>query len=473
MALRCISKVRSVSLGREKTLKYFPWLCLTFLGFVLGCGGGGGAPRPPVSATPSVSVDWPTRTRNVEAPNSALSATFRLRSTTTAQDVETVSANRAVSLSAHTETYAFPSAVPVGTYTLTGTFYAGVGQTGAIVATVSSPVRVSSSGALQKPDGTALGEIAFAGIIKSVAIAPNQSVLVAQQLQLVVTAFDANSNPVAVAPGSFDFSVVGGSSFASVTPDGIVTGVAAGSASAVASIDGLTSAPVPVIVSAPPAHVFRFARTTDSIQLTGGTLQGACPLATRFTIEAFVRPTGGDGNIWQQWTDGQMDERLGVSSGDLQATAFDNFHAASLALPLNQWSHVAWCYDGTNFQLYQNGALVLSEPTTSDQVRTAMANACALGYNNSSLAAGTNLSFLGDIAGFRISNNLRYTGSSFTPPSLPLTSDSSTLLLIDPYSSTTSAAPTSFGAPGLQGLTATLGGGGVRATSPSWALYTP
>jgi len=421
------------------------------------------------SAVPSILVDWPLRTRNFSAPNSALSASFKFENSAQTQTFTTVNANRATNLAAHTETYASSTAIPQGDYTLIGNFYAQANQSGVVVATVSVPVQVATGGVLEKTNGSALGEVAFTGVIKSVVIAANQTVSVGSTQQLVVSALDGNSNVVAITPGSFDFSVVSGSSNLSVTPDGIATGVAVGSASVTATVDGITSAPATVSVPT-PGRAIRFTNNTDSIQLTGGALGGACgPLSTPFTIEAIVRPTSAIGEIWQQWTNAFMDQRFGASNGDFQVCTFDSFWTASTGLPLNQWDHLAWCYDGTNYYLYQNGTLIYTHAAPSTGTTTAQA--CALGYNNSDLAAGSNLGFEGDLAGFRISNIDRYMGSSYTPPTLPLTSDGSTLMLINPYSSATT--PTTFSVPGSQGLTATFGGGGGSATSPTWVAYTP
>ena len=382
----------------------------------------------------------------------------------------TVDGNRSTDLTAHTETYVSSTTIPVGDYTLNGTFYSQAGESGIVVATVTVPVAVSPTGMLTKPDGSALGEVAFDGVVKSVKVAPNQTAGVGAQQQLVVTAYDANSNALVLTPGSFDFPVVTGSSNLSVTPVGIATGVATGPATVTASVDGLTSPAATVSVTS-VAQAFRFTNNTDSIQLTGGALNGACTLGTAFTVEAWVRPTSGSGNIWQQWTNGSMDQRFGFANSALQVVTDDNFDNSTSTLPANQWSHVAWCYDGTNMQLYQNGTLVLNMALSSDQTGATVGEACALGYNNSELAAGSNAGFQGDLAGFRISNTNRYTGNSYTPPSLPLTLDGSTLMLIDPYSSATT--PNTLTAPGLQGIIATLGAGGGSATSPTWVAYTP
>lgn len=59
---------------------------------LIGCGGGGGgngSGSGPTNATPFVKVDWPTRSREVSGPSSALSVQFTLTPSTGATVVIT------------------------------------------------------------------------------------------------------------------------------------------------------------------------------------------------------------------------------------------------------------------------------------------------------------------------------------------------------------------------------------------------
>jgi len=425
-------------------------------------------PFQPVA--PSIPVDWPVRTRNFSAPNSGLSVSFLFQNQAGTQTFATVTGNRSSTLTAHTETYTSSTTVPVGTYTVNGSFYSQANQAGIVVATVTVPVSVSPSGTLTKPDGSPLGEVAFTGVVKSVKISANQTVSVGATQQLAVTAYDADSNAVALTPGSFSFSVTSGSKFLTVTPDGIATGVAVGSSSVHASVDGVTSPAASVAAVNGFTNVFRFTQQTDTIALTGGSLNGACPLGNQFTIEVVIRPTTTSGLIWQQWTDTYMNELLTLDAGNFKVLGTGSFQPnwwfTGAGVTINGWNHLAWCYDGTDIYLYQNGVLTLTSaaPNGFDPI-VAATNVC-IGENF--VEDGT---FSGDLAAMRISNVVRYTGSTYTPPTGPFTLDSSTLLLINP--SSFSSAPTSFSAPGTQGITATLGAGFSAATSATWVAYTP
>jgi hypothetical protein len=400
--------------------------------------------------------------------------TFLFQNATLSQTYATVSANRSSTLTAHTETYVSPAKIQAGPYTLTGTFYSQANEAGIAVATVSVPLSVAADGSLQNPNGTALGQVAFAGVVKTVVVTPNQTVSQGSQLQLVATAYDASSNALALTPGSFTFQVTTGPQYLSVTSDGIATGVGPGQGSVEATVDGVSSAAASVNVLESFNHAFRFTQTTDTIQLTGGALSGACPLNSLFTVEVFLRPTSSNGYIWQQWTGGLMNELMQLNAGDLETIAVGSgqpqLFFQGTAVTLNQWNHLAWCYDGTNVRLYVNGQLALTQAAPNGFDPIVQAEACSIGRNEG-LPGDGDLPFTGDLAGLRISSVARYTGSSFTPPTVPFAADSSTMLLVDP--SSFSSAPTSFSAPGSQGITATLGAGSSAATSPTWVAYTP
>lgn len=234
-------------------MKRFAFL-LPLLFLLAGCGGGGGS-RPIV--TPTISVDWPTRTKNLSAPSSALSLTFLFQDTAHSRTFATISGNRSSNLAAHTETYSSATTLRSGTYAVTGTFFADTGESGLVVATVSTTVSVASDGTLRKADGTPLGEVGFTSIVKSVVVAANQSVATGGSVQLTATALDASSNMIALAPGAFSFNVATGGANLMLTPAGVATGVSEGQATVVATVDGVSSAPTTVTVtsSAPPDFV--------------------------------------------------------------------------------------------------------------------------------------------------------------------------------------------------------------------------
>ena len=433
-----------------------------------------------VLATPTdpvVSVDWPLRTRNFAGPSSALSATFDITDPATNKLKALINANRDTNLAAHTETYTASSSIEPGVYTLSGTFYSQANQSGIVTANVSAQVLVSDNGTLEQPNGSPLGEIQFTGVVRTVTITSGQKIAIGSPGQIAVGAKDSQGNLLAITPGSFDFSVASGSTFLSITPSGVATGLQVGQASVVATCDGVSSTPIAVTVTSPTSfvNVFRFTQNTDTIALTGGSLNGACPLGSSFTVEMVFRPTSSaDGYFWQQWTDSAMNEQMtesssvpiAISTGSAQPV----WTFSGSTVNLNKWNHFAWCYDGTNVTVYENGQLVstTAAPTVFDPI--VVATACAIGRNAAAFGGGDPAASF-DLASMRISSTVRYTGSSYTVPTAPFSNDGATMLILDP--SSFGSAPTSFLAPGTQGITGTLGAGSSSATSPTWIPYTP
>lgn len=215
-----------------------------------------GVTSPPMSVTvttvapASITVAWPTRSREANAPSSALSVAFTLSSQSGTQADLVVLADRASPQTIHHETYSFGKNVPVGLYHVSGSFFANVGQGGALVGGLSFDVKLNTDGTFTKPDGSALGTIEFSPTIRSVQIEPGQSVAVGSQIQLNATAFDVNLNPVVVSPGSFTFSSLGTSNIFRLTTDGSLTGIAVGTAMVNAAVDGVSATPVNVQVFA-------------------------------------------------------------------------------------------------------------------------------------------------------------------------------------------------------------------------------
>lgn len=220
----------------------------------------------------------------------------------------------------------------------------------------------------------------------------------------------------------------------------------------------------------PFTHAFRFTHSTDTIQLTGGALTGGCNLGSQFTVEVVVKPSSATGNIWQQWTASQMNDLIGFSSSSFEAVTSPPLTTMTgTAVSLNLWIHLAWCYDGTNVRLYQNGQLTATYPETAGFDPAVAAQAAFIGSNEGIPGDGSQ-TFSGDLAALRISNVVRYSGSSFTPPTQRFTTDANTVALVDP--SSFSSVPTSFPVPGTQSLTATPGAGSSSATAPTLVAYT-
>lgn len=92
------------------------------------------------------------------------------------------------------------------------------------------------------------------------------------------------------------------------------------------------------------------------------------------------------------------------------------------ALTRDAWNHVALTNDGTNFNYFTNG--VRRKVGTNDSIR-AQAEATRIG------ASATNAEdYLGHFDEFRVSDNVRYSGSTYTVPTAAFTNDENTLLLL-------------------------------------------
>ncbi len=206
---------------------------------IAGCGGrGSGAAGS--AARPSVTVDWPTRGRDVTGPSSALSCQFTLHAQEFSAADLVISGDRPSAPAAVNSTYTAKARAKPGLWNLSGSFYPLAGEVGSPVGSVSQQVRIQKDGSLTMPDGSALN-VSFNPVIVSAQVSAGQTVMVGSSAFLVASAYDASNNVVVVTPGSFVFSLSSGGSYLSVAPSGLATGLAIGSDSVAAAIDGVTS----------------------------------------------------------------------------------------------------------------------------------------------------------------------------------------------------------------------------------------
>lgn len=148
-----------------------------------------------------------------------------------------------------------------------------------------------------------------------------------------------------------------------------------------------------------------------------------------FTLESWVYPTGdylkyqciitkraGDTPAaWQLF--------MNINNGYLGYYNGTGY-VSSAPVPLNQWSHVAGVYDGTNINLYLNGVRVLQSATTNTDQSTGV----KIGYHFSSVAEP----FKGYLADVRVVKGVQvYSGTTYTVPTAPLTAISGTSLLVN------------------------------------------
>ncbi|GAA1146434.1 LamG-like jellyroll fold domain-containing protein [Nocardioides aquiterrae] len=99
--------------------------------------------------------------------------------------------------------------------------------------------------------------------------------------------------------------------------------------------------------------------TSASFDGTGsGTASGIAAPTTAYTLEAWIRPTSGDGTIVGQVGGG----RLFLGSGQLALDQTGDVLTGP-AVPLGTWSHVAATWDGTNTRLFLDGTQVATTAT--------------------------------------------------------------------------------------------------------------
>jgi hypothetical protein len=156
----------------------------------------------------------------------------------------------------------------------------------------------------------------------------------------------------------------------------------------------------------------------------------AVRLGSVFTIEYWVylrSYTSPNGIIFSKW-----DASTGYSyisgintAGQFGITMNTNVTVgtSTLGVPLNSWTHVAICRDGSSWRYYLNGMAAGS--FTNATVPNPNSTPLDIGRNRDTSVWFTN----GNLRDFRISNVVRYNGP-FIPPTTNLTAESGTTLLI-------------------------------------------
>ena len=131
----------------------------------------------------------------------------------------------------------------------------------------------------------------------------------------------------------------------------------------------------------------RFNRSSEDFLRSLGAWQVVAPVdyLTRFTVEAWVRPSGAQATVkevvvergapyssmWGSAT--RVNFRIGLSTNRVPYAQYNGAGLlqsyvasapANRTLPTNVWTHLAAVYDGTKLYLYVNGALVQATPST-------------------------------------------------------------------------------------------------------------
>lgn len=208
---------------------------------IYGCGGGGnGGGQVPRTTSVQIPIHWAERGRALEPPASALSAVVVIRRARPDGSDLSATVDRDANAADHTRVYTTNATVVPGTWNLEATFHAGSSGTGDVVGTASASVTI-------QPDGSGIGAISTVGKVASVEVDAGQTVHVAEKRALAFTARNAAGETLAVSSGSAIVKVTAGGSILKVT-DGLLEGVAPGTAKVTATVDGKVSPAVDVTV---------------------------------------------------------------------------------------------------------------------------------------------------------------------------------------------------------------------------------
>jgi hypothetical protein len=236
------------------------WVLVALFGLT-GCGGSGSSldvTRPQATTTVKVPIRWAERSRQLEAPSSALSAVITLEEAAGNGSDVAIVANRRQEPAAYEDTYPSPTAARVGVHLLRARFHAGRDGTGGVTGTVTATVQVTSEGTLLKADGSPLTGITTQSTIRSISVDPNQSVPVGQAVDIAVSVTDVRGDLIALSPGSVTLSVQPVTGNATIDSQGRLLGLRHGAITVVAEVDGVLSAAQTVNVSTPPQAGVRF-----------------------------------------------------------------------------------------------------------------------------------------------------------------------------------------------------------------------
>lgn len=226
-------------------------VALASLPGIAGCAGSA-PPRAVVQTTRAVRfhLAWGERSRHVEAPNSAQSVRVRFIAASTDGRTVTLVADRPAGPQGVLQEIVVDESVRVGSQEVVIQFYSERGATGTIVGVARSFVTI-------QPDGTGADDIAVTGLVHSVSLPTNPTLVIDEEKELPVTARDRDGKVLALSPGSVFLALRGGGDAIEILPDGRLRAKAAGTAAVVALVDGVESAPTQIVVS-PDSTLPRF-----------------------------------------------------------------------------------------------------------------------------------------------------------------------------------------------------------------------
>jgi len=191
--------------------------------------GGGGT-----ITNPTITINWPARSRSISGPQSALSAILTFPSGTADGGIDNYYVTRDSNIAAHTETYTVSYTFDLGTYPMTADFYSTTDASGPVVATAGANVTFTAS-------ALSVANIVFTENVAKVAVTSTSVPVGAAPALLQFAASDASGNAIALTPGSAFWALKSGGTYLSLAADGTASGIAAGNATVVATVDGVPS----------------------------------------------------------------------------------------------------------------------------------------------------------------------------------------------------------------------------------------
>lgn len=209
-----------------------------------GCGGDTGPTGGFVTRAVTFRVGWDSLTSGSGGANPTRSAIVTMRQANTDGSDIVFTITRPDTTSAPTtQTYTSPNNATVGAHELLVQFFTGSQPTGPVKMKIDTQLQVQQTGTTTVP-------ISMGATPASLYVIPAQSVLVGDTLSCLYQVTDTTDDLVPVVPGAVSCTLLSGASNLSVSGVNL-TGLAPGTATVVASLGALMSAPTIVSVTAP------------------------------------------------------------------------------------------------------------------------------------------------------------------------------------------------------------------------------
>ena len=217
--------------------------------FAASCGSGGGPPA--TSGRITATIDWPARSRAIDATASALSLRITIPKGNLDGSDCVWNIDRDNNPQAHVMAVTSPSPVRFGSYVVTidGLSLPGAGAGSGNEAEIAS----GSASAVLGPGHASLPPISLASQVADVAVATTTASLSqaspapfsAVLLQFLCT--DAAGNTLVLTPGSAVWKLTSSTGFVTLAPDGVLQfGYVPFTATVTVTVDGVTSAPATI-----------------------------------------------------------------------------------------------------------------------------------------------------------------------------------------------------------------------------------